>query len=366
MILGWPSFCPTCITMMILTRCSINEGNRFNRPTGDPINVTEEDLTEPEAPGTDVANDSQEYKDYEAKKKEYDHWYSWVKYDNDLFQTARLITCGLYVSIVLRDYVRTILNMNRSPSSWALDPRTNEGKSILRGVTPEGTGNQVSVEFNLIYRWHCTISPKDDKWTQETFAKVLKSSADPNKNVSDLTLKEFGHAVRDWEQRIPNDPVQREFADLNRNKDGTFNEADLVKIFQESVEDVAGSYGANRIPEIMKPIELMGLMNARKWNVATLNEFRDHFGLTKHTTFEDINPDPEVVKKLRYLYGTPDQVELYPGLVTEKAKPPMAPGSGLCGNFTMTRAILSDAVALVRGDRFYTIDYTPKNLTNWG
>lgn len=29
-------------------------------------------------------------------------------------------------------------------------------------------------------------------------------------------------------------------------------------------------------------------------------------------------------------------------------------------------AILSDAVALVRGDRFYTIDYTPKSLTNWG
>lgn len=31
-----------------------------------------------------------------------------------------------------------------------------------------------------------------------------------------------------------------------------------------------------------------------------------------------------------------------------------------------TMAILSDAVALVRGDRFYTVDYTPKSLTNWG
>jgi len=44
----------------------------------------------------------------------------------------------------------------------------------------------------------------------------------------------------------------------------------------------------------------------------------------------------------------------------------MSPGSGLCVNYTTSRAILSDAVALVRGDRFYTIDYTPKNLTNWG
>lgn len=34
--------------------------------------------------------------------------------------------------------------------------------------------------------------------------------------------------------------------------------------------------------------------------------------------------------------------------------------------FYRTMAILSDAVALVRGDRFYTVDYTPKALTNWG
>ena len=50
----------------------------------------------------------------------------------------------------------------------------------------------------------------------------------------------------------------------------------------------------------------------------------------------------------------------------ESAKKSMSPGSGLCASFTTSRAILSDAVALVRGDRFYTIDYTPNNLTNWG
>ena len=44
----------------------------------------------------------------------------------------------------------------------------------------------------------------------------------------------------------------------------------------------------------------------------------------------------------------------------------MSPGSGLCASWTTSRAILSDAVSLVRGDRFYTIDYTPSNLTNWG
>lgn len=107
-------------------------------------------------------------------------------------------------------------------------------------------------------------------------------------------------------------------------------------------------------------------MQARSWNLASLNEFRRFFGLTPHETFEDINPDPVVAEKLKNLYDAPDFVELYPGLVAEKAKPAMSPGSGLCVNFTTSRAILSDAVALVRGDRFYTADYTPKNLTNWG
>ncbi|KAF2184519.1 cytochrome P450 [Zopfia rhizophila CBS 207.26] len=56
----------------------------------------------------------------------------------------------------------------------------------------------------------------------------------------------------------------------------------------------------------------------------------------------------------------------YPGIVAEEAKVPMVPGVGIAPTFTISRAILSDAVVLVRGDRFYTIDYHAKNLTNWG
>jgi hypothetical protein len=57
---------------------------------------------------------------------------------------------------------------------------------------------------------------------------------------------------------------------------------------------------------------------------------------------------------------------LYPGVVVEEPKMPMTPGSGLCAGFTITKAILSDALALVRGDRFYTADYTPIHLTSYG
>jgi hypothetical protein len=46
----------------------------------------------------------------------------------------------------------------------------------------------------------------------------------------------------------------------------------------------------------------------------------------------------------------------------EEAKEPM-PGAGLCPGFTISRAILADAVALTRGDRFMTVDFTRMEIS---
>jgi linoleate 10R-lipoxygenase len=45
------------------------------------------------------------------------------------------------------------------------------------------------------------------------------------------------------------------------------------------------------------------------------------------------------------------------GLQAEEAKKP-GPGAGLCPGYTISRAILADAVCLTRGDRFLTTDFT--------
>ena len=42
-------------------------------------------------------------------------------------------------------------------------------------------GNQVSVEFNLIYRWHSAISDKDEEWTKAFLKSVFPDVADPSK-----------------------------------------------------------------------------------------------------------------------------------------------------------------------------------------
>lgn len=335
-ILGFPPGTAVLLVMfnrfhnyVVTQLASINENGRFNKP--------------------------------KAGLSKEDEEAAWKKYDHDLFNHGRLITCGLYVNIILRDYVRTILSLNRTSSTWVLDPRWMEHKNIFNEGIPEGVGNVNSVEFNAIYRWHTSISQRDEQWTIDMF-KAFLGGKDPEK----ASLHEILGALNGFEASIPDEPEKRTFGKMKRNPDGTLPDDEMVEIFVSSVEDVAGAFGANNVPNVMKAIEVLGIMQTRAWNLATLNELRKFFGLVKHETFEDINPDPAVAEKLRALYENPDSVELYPGLMAEKAKPVMTPGSGLCVNYTTSRAILSDAVSLVRGDRFFTTDYTPKHLTNWG
>jgi Animal haem peroxidase len=288
-----------------------------------------------------------------------------AKLDNDLFQTARLVTCGLYINITLNDYVRTILNLNRSKSTWALDPRSNDFADVFdsQGV-PIGVGNQVSAEFNLVYRWHSAISRKDEAWTQDLYRELFGKDVD----ISELSEKDLITGLQEWAMKQNRDPSKwpLDNGKYKRNARGAFEDSDLINILADATEDVACAFGPRNVPVVMKLIDVMGMKQARKWKLATLNEFRAFFKLEPHKTFSDITKDDDVANSLATLYTHPDYVELYPGLVAEDAKVPLVPGSGLCPGFTISRTILADAVALTRGDRFYTIDYTPANLTNWG
>ncbi|RMZ75993.1 hypothetical protein DV738_g5153, partial [Chaetothyriales sp. CBS 135597] len=284
------------------------------------------------------------------------------KVDEDIFQTARLVTCGLYINIILTDYVRTILSLNRTNSTWTLDPRANADVFGAEGL-PSGIGNQVSVEFNLLYRWHSAISKRDEEWTNQLYEKIIGTK--PGEDVDEAT---FGLKMHQWLAKQGDDPSKwtLDAGKYQRNSRHCFCDEDLADILSDATEDVAGAFGPRNVPLVMRLVETMGIKQARAWNVATLNELRKFIKLDPHKTFEDITHDETTAHALKSLYGHPDYVELYPGLVAEDAKSSLGPGSGLCLGFTTSRAILADAVALSRGDRFYTVDFTPASLTNWG
>ncbi|KAK5321703.1 hypothetical protein LTR93_005941 [Exophiala xenobiotica] len=332
------AFPPACGVMLIMLNrfhnyvveqlVLINENGRFNKPSGR--------LPEDEARA------------------------AWGKYDNDLFQTGRLITCGLYINITLYDYLRTIVNLNRTNSTWTLDPRLDKPKTFGTDGTPRGIGNQVSAEFSLSYRWHSCIGQMDEAWTETVYQELFGKAPDS------VSLQELMAGLGKYDHELPADPFARPFAHLKRSPDGKFDDGDLAKIMQAGVEEVAGAFGARNIPKCLRAITVLGIMQGRSWNLCTLNEYRKFFGLKTYDTFEEVNRDPYVAEQLKHLYEHPDYIELYPGLAVEEYKEPMAPGVGICPTHTVSRVVLSDAVALVRGDRFYTLDYNPKNLTNWG
>ncbi|GAA5916385.1 hypothetical protein JCM8208_003419 [Rhodotorula glutinis] len=104
-----------------------------------------------------------------------------------------------------------------------------------------------------------------------------------------------------------------------RTESGAFHDEDIVQVL-EATDDVAWAFKAHAIPEVMRAIDLLETGPAR--------------GAAARSTSSRV-----------------DNLELYPGLVAEEPKPSLA---SLAPRYSISRAIMSDASALVRGDRFCT------------
>jgi hypothetical protein len=113
-----------------------------------------------------------------------------------------------------------------------LDPRVDTGKGL--GSVEWGTGNQVSAEFNLVYRWHSAISKKDEKWTEELYIELF------GKPSSEVSMRELMIGLKKWEAGMDKDPQKRPFAKLQRQDDGKYSDDELVHIMTEAIEDTAG------------------------------------------------------------------------------------------------------------------------------
>ncbi|KAJ7623211.1 linoleate diol synthase [Roridomyces roridus] len=280
--------------------------------------------------------------------------------DEELFQTARLVNCGWFGSVVFSDYFSSILGLVREGSSWSLNP-FGEIRTEDHAVFDRGQGNVCSVEFNCLYRWHATTSVEDEKWVDAMFAKIFAG-----KSPDQVTPDDFKAAALKMQQQEHDMRVQDwTFGNLKRQENGSFRDEDLATILHNSTEHPAASFGARGTPASMRLHEMMGIEQNRRWGVCSLNDFRKYLGLIAYTSFREWNPDPEIADAAERLYGNINYLELYVGLQAEETKP-VVEGAGLCPGYTISRAILSDAIALTRGDRHFTHDFTPFNLTAWG
>lgn len=293
--------------------------------------------------------------------------------DEHLFQTARNINVGTFVTVVLKDYVRMLLGINRENTIWTLPINQDFASASTGKDIAKATGNQCSIEFNFIYRWHSAISEEDEKWIGRLFQDLEKQFGPDwmdQRLGTRLPTRIPAMIQKRHEERASTDPRYRTYfaldPDVKRDPQTyKYPDAALAGFIKRATESSAGAFGGRQVPELFKNIEVMGIRHARELGVCTLNELRKQCNLRPYKTFEEMNEDKTIASALKDLYGDVANVELYPGLVAEQAKNKQE-GAGLCAGRTITYAILSDAVALVRGDRFLTTELNPYNLTQWG
>ncbi|KAF8892276.1 heme peroxidase [Infundibulicybe gibba] len=252
--------------------------------------------------------------------------------EEELFQIARMVNCGWFASVVFSDYFSCILGLVRDGSSWSLNP-FEEMRMEDHSVFERGKGNVCSVEFNCLYRWHATTSVEDEQWVEQVFSQIFDGKS-PNEVTSD-DFKSAARKVQAMQSKI----TRWTFGHLQRQEDGTFKDEDLANILHNATEHPAGAFRARGTPA--------DAYNWCKYLGLKLNT------ITAYASFLEWNPDPEIADAAEKLYGDIDHLELYVGLQAEEAKP-VVEGAGLCPGYTISRAILSDAIALTRGDSTYT------------
>ncbi|KAJ6559652.1 heme peroxidase [Mycena capillaripes] len=293
--------------------------------------------------------------------------------DEQIFQTARLINCAHFVNIVITDYVGGIMGCTRSGGGWPFNAEPF-GEIIQKDINVgRGEGNLVSIEFNTLYRWHATLSPADVEWAKGLMGKQINNKKPANVDWNNLTPADYERAARSV--LTLQEPKDRTFAGLRRT-DGKLKDAELAELIYNATEASAGEFRARGSPGVMAFIDIRGIERAREMGTCTLNQFRQWLGFPLYKTFYEWNANKAIAEAASRLYkGKIDDLELYPGLHAEGHKDDGLPHDGLPHSDTeysnvrvntMRNGLLLDAIALIRGDRFFTTALTKENYTEWG
>ncbi|KAF8630934.1 hypothetical protein AX17_005291 [Amanita inopinata Kibby_2008] len=283
-----------------------------------------------------------------------------AKQDEEIFQIARLVNCGHFLTVMTCDFLPAFIGLFED-DSWNRTGGFDLPRPGKQAASGRSSGNHCSVEFNMLYKWHATMSQLDVRWMEDRFNQLFR-----RKSYDKVTVDELEDIIRQYRSMLNADPRKRTFSGLTRGIDGKFDDDELANILLDATENPAGTFRARGIPVVLRAAEILGIEQARFWAVCSMNEFRTFLGLKPFESFEEWCSDSVIASTARRLYGHIDNLELYTGLQCESSKSPEDSSSRYACGYTMAKALLADATRLVQGDRFYTTDFTPRNLTAWG
>ena len=195
--------------------------------------------------------------------------------DEEIFQTARLLLFHIVMKIRAEDFVSDIISPFRDSGRLAYAP------DALRQLPEFRTDyTYVWLEFNQLYRWHALIPDE------------LELA-----NGSTVTM------------------AQAMF------RPSTFD------VLHEGIAPLAGAlhrtrmgqFGARNVPSFLQFITLSAIQDNRAQRLRSFNDYREFFSLPRLTTFEQFGMPPDATAAMADLYGSPDNVDYFVGIMCETA-----------------------------------------------
>jgi prostaglandin-endoperoxide synthase 2 len=185
--------------------------------------------------------------------------------DERIFQTARNTLIVMLLKVVIQDYINHITPFL---FQFVCDPGTGALRDWFRT-------NWMSIEFDMLYRWHALVPD---------YIKLNGVPTDYKALLWDMgILTSNGVAV------IVDEASKQPCTDI-----GLFNTADFLI-----------------------PVERATIRMGRRARLAGYNDYRQACGYPRLQSFDDISVCDKVRSGLRDVYGTVDAIELYPGLYAE-------------------------------------------------
>ena len=249
--------------------------------------------------------------------REHNYWVANLKSQqpsltgDQLYDMARAITTAEYQNIVYKEYVTALIGQNALTAYKGFDPKVST--SILE-------------EFSTAaYRFgHSIISTTETKISNS--GQILEAT-DLLQAMSETTSQITANGGFD--------ALLRNLAQDTSNNAGVVLPSDLLNLV------FPGGSGGNF------DLGAVDVMRERDLGIPTLNDMRKTLGLSAYTDFSQVTTDAALASKLKSLYGSVDNLDLFVGGLAENH------ASGAMVGSTFQAIIALQFENLRNGDRLY-------------
>jgi Animal haem peroxidase/Catalase len=273
------------------------------------------------------------------------HYPGWS--DDRVFNTARLVVSALIAKIHTVEWTPAILateaidqglhsNWNGPPSDWItklgiwlIDAHANVG---IPATTPDHHGVPYSLteDFVTVYRMHPLI-PDDYRFVDHRTGQLLHT-----RQFGEITMGQADSELRSL-------GLASTLYSLGTAHPGAItldNYPRALRSFERDGEHI--------------DLAVVDLVRTRRRGVPRYNDFRTGLHKPRLRHWEQLSDDPDVVRRLREVYRSIDDVDTMIGLYAE------APPEGFGFSDTAFRIFILMASRRIQSDRFLTVDFRPE------